>query len=97
MAQAETQAQLFELPPVVVSRIRAKHTGIKDVDSLVGGERYVPQVGDRGTSQIEWVVEKVEYSAKRNAAGEAIGPMTATAYLKALSAEVMTVDRKADR
>jgi hypothetical protein len=93
----QSQTQLFEMPKAVVSRTRAKHVGIKDVDFLVAGERHLPQVGDRGNTEIQWVCERVEVAAKTNAAGQAIGPMTATAYLKAIVAgvEILTVERKA--
>ena len=95
----QSQTQLFELPRAVVSRSRVKHTGIKDIDSVAKGERWLPQVGDRGTSLIEWGVEKVEIAAKHNAAGQAIGPMTAVAYCKAVvgGVEVMSVERKGER
>ena len=92
----QTQTQLFEMPKAVVTRTRAKHTGIKDVDFLVAGERWLPSVGDRGNTEIQWVCEKVEVAAKTNAAGQAIGPMTATAILKCIvgGVEVLTAERK---
>lgn len=93
----QTQTALFELPRAVVSRTRAKHTGIRDMDYLVAGERHLPQVGDRGTTTVEWVCEKVEVAAKYNSAGQPIGPMTATASLRSVAGgvEILTVERKA--
>jgi len=97
MAELDTsQTQLFELPRAVVSRTRAKHVAVKDIDFLVAGERWLPEVGDTGNTEIQWVCERVEVAAKTNAAGQQIGPMTATAYLKCIvgGVEVLTAERK---
>jgi hypothetical protein len=98
MTELETsQTQLFELPRAVVSRTRAKHVGIKDVDFLVNGERWLPALGDTGNTEIQWVCTDVVVNEKTNAAGQAIGPKTATAILRCVvgGTEILTVERKA--